>query len=700
MTRRVPRSRPSPASSPPTAASSVTFSCGDLDVADRLGDATGRSSGSSKDGRAPTVRQPDGDLELGAVIEGRRSASAVARGLDGHAPDGADDRSRPDLNAGTGRLTLGGARAVERRPHRQRGIALARPARRRDDGHPGRHGQRRIERRLAAGRADRPAGSRSTPARSSICAPDGPRAPTRRPATTRSRRTTSTGPASSRPTTAGRRRTTRPRRRSGSTLDVTANAGSLSFNPSEPCAAAGPIAPVSGARSPRQRRRRRPGPRPAAGDRRRPAPRGRASAASSPGSSCSCAASPATGRRPGSATRRRRGSRRSAVGEAARQRRRRAGGADARLAAPERAVRLLPRDDRRPTTTAIARRVPRGAGGRLPDPRRDRRRSGSSRAAPGSTSPIRFSERDGHRSASEPPGLRTCGRARRSARAGRSGRPDRGAAVGPAGGRRHAPTTAARSLSACRLPSVGIGGGRAGATARRGSSPATSSRSSGGRCRSTSSPTRPAADMRSRPASAPRRPGDRRRPRRGARGRHRSSRPGRGLGQRGDPGLRDRPAGDASRSSTRPRRRPGRSPTRRRRRGSSGRSTIAPDALVLAASAEVPLLVVARRRRRPRPAATGRRSSSGCSGRSLAIGSAMVLAIDARRRRSARDAGRARRAVRGRRPRRRRRLHRARDVQRRRRAATADRQGVGEHRRRAQAAATTSCRTSSRPSAA
>ena len=131
------------------------------------------------------------------------------------------------------RLTLARAHLGDAEHHRQRGLAPARPAGRRGRPNARRDRERRLRRRLAAGAGRSRAVSRSTPVR---C-----RSARRRtsafawsPAATRSRRTTSTSRASSGSTTRGRRRTSRPPP-IRITLEVTANAGSMSLNPRQTC---------------------------------------------------------------------------------------------------------------------------------------------------------------------------------------------------------------------------------------------------------------------------------------------------------------------------------------------------------------------------------------------------------------------------------------------------------------------------------
>ena len=129
-----------------------------------------------------------------------------------------------------------------------------------------------------------------------------------------------------------------------------------------------------------------------------------------------------------------------------------AGRADPRLAAPERAVRVLPGADRRAGRRRRNGRLPRGGGGRIPDPRRQRRASRVSARRPvRRPGPLRGANGCARGDAVRPPhpvgpGLRT----------GPGSRvPDRGAPDGPAG-RRRAARRRRRPMAGLRLrPSRG-----------------------------------------------------------------------------------------------------------------------------------------------------------------------------------------------------------------------------------------------------
>ena len=125
---------------------------------------------------------------------------------------------------------------------------------------------------------------------------------------------------------------------------------------------------------------------------------------------------------------------------------------------------------------------------------------------------------------------------------------------------------------------------------------------------------------------------------------------------------------------------------------------IDPETLVVAASDEVPLLIAygtpGRRRGDSRTGSCSGWSAPSC--RSSRRWSSRSCSVEG----SAREPGRVRGGIRRRAGRPDRRVHGRVDLQRRRGAPPADRQGLVEHRRRPSSSATTSCRRSCRPCAA
>ena len=285
------------------------------------------------------------------------------------------------------------------------------------------------------------------------------------------------------------------------------------------------------------------------------------------------------------------------------QRHRRTGRADPRLAAPERALRLLPLDGRQRTATADARSgLHGGALDRVPRPRRDGQPARlPARGAVRRAGPLRG--RDRHARATSRPGSTSAAAVRRG-----PAEIDRGG-----GGGRAADASTTRATRTARPGSATAAAG--GRTARRGSSRAIRSRSSAGHSPSPTSPTRPAPTSATAPDAAvddPEVAADLAEARADG---HLADDPAAAWGNAAIPGFGiGRPVVDAGH-------RPGREPAAARRRRTrrpvpSERSRIAPETLVLAASDEVPLLIahgVPGRRRRARP---GPVHASGCSGRS------------------------------------------------------------------------------------
>ena len=321
--------------------------------------------------------------------------------------------------------------------------------------------------------------------------------------------------------------------------------------------------------------------------------------ASSPACSCSPAGSAAIGRSCASATLdvhdRVAGRRRGPD-----QRRRRAGRDDPRVAPPERALRLLPLDDRqrrRPTDARFG--LHGGALDRVPRPRRDGQHAGlPARGAVRCAGPLR--RRDRH-AGDEPPGLDI--RRRGSTRLAEI---DASLAVAelltvhePDG-----PSQRAGAPGSARPPVLSrepARAGRPGHDRRPGAAVLRPRRPARGRPRrpARTSPSTTPRSPRTSPRRAPRAPWPTTRPRPGATPRS----PASGSGGR-----------SRRRSSTR-----ARTPCRSRRptrpRGPSGRSRSRPETLVLAASDEVPLLIA-----HGIPGAVVQRSqdaasSSGCSAR-------------------------------------------------------------------------------------
>jgi hypothetical protein len=105
-----------------TSSVDVTFSCGELQATTVAGSAW-TLDGSSKDGRQPDVRTTDGGIEIEAR-SGPSSASAAAADVADHVAARADDRPRPDAERGHGAARAGGRASRRGRRHGERRVAL------------------------------------------------------------------------------------------------------------------------------------------------------------------------------------------------------------------------------------------------------------------------------------------------------------------------------------------------------------------------------------------------------------------------------------------------------------------------------------------------------------------------------------------------------------------------------------------------